>query len=114
MTGTFDGWKKTEKLEKVGDRFEKLVKLNDVSEKIDYKVRNSRFPPVACPRALLFPCPLASRVPPPPSLPSLPPRPTRAANPQAAPGHSQPRIAKESANFGNADPRNLNARNRGA
>lgn len=58
MTGTFDGWKKTEKLEKVGDRFEKLVHLDDASQKIDYKVRDSRFLPV--PRALLFPCPLAS------------------------------------------------------
>jgi hypothetical protein len=58
VTGTFDGWKKTEKLEKVGDRFEKLVQLDDASQKIDYKVRDSRFLPV--PRALLFPCPLAS------------------------------------------------------
>lgn len=39
VTGTFDGWKKTEKLNKVGNHFEKLVKLDDVSQKIDYKVR---------------------------------------------------------------------------
>ncbi|KAK8045056.1 hypothetical protein PG993_005080 [Apiospora rasikravindrae] len=37
VTGTFDGWKKTEKLDRVGNHFEKLVKLDDVSQKIDYK-----------------------------------------------------------------------------
>ncbi|KAK8116181.1 hypothetical protein PG984_012683 [Apiospora sp. TS-2023a] len=37
VTGTFDGWKKTEKLDKVGNHFEKMVKLDDVSQKIDYK-----------------------------------------------------------------------------
>ncbi|KAK7943058.1 uncharacterized protein PG986_012171 [Apiospora aurea] len=37
VTGTFDGWKKTEKLDRVGNHFEKLVKLEDVSQKIDYK-----------------------------------------------------------------------------
>ncbi|KAK7931607.1 hypothetical protein PG985_002319 [Apiospora marii] len=37
VTGTFDGWKKTEKLDKVGNHFEKLVQLEDVSQKIDYK-----------------------------------------------------------------------------
>lgn len=113
MTGTFDGWKKTEKLEKVGDRFEKLVKLDDASQKIDYKVRNSRFPPVA--RALLFPCPLASCATTPlRCLPIRPPRPTHAANAQAAPGHSQPPISEKSANFVNAESRNPKARNRGA
>lgn len=39
VTGTFDDWKKTEKLEKVGEHFEKLVRLGDASKKIFYKVR---------------------------------------------------------------------------
>ncbi|GAP84504.1 putative carbohydrate-binding module family 48 protein [Rosellinia necatrix] len=37
VTGTFDDWKKTEKLDKVGDRFEKQVALPDASSKIFYK-----------------------------------------------------------------------------
>ncbi|KAI0473013.1 hypothetical protein GGR56DRAFT_652780 [Xylariaceae sp. FL0804] len=37
VTGTFDGWKKTEKLEKVGEHFEKKVTLPDSSAKIFYK-----------------------------------------------------------------------------
>lgn len=37
VTGTFDGWKKTEKLNKVGEHFEKQVQLDDASEKIYYK-----------------------------------------------------------------------------
>ncbi|KAK5634593.1 hypothetical protein RRF57_010306 [Xylaria bambusicola] len=37
VTGSFDDWKKTEKLEKVGDHFEKKVSLPDASSKIDYK-----------------------------------------------------------------------------
>ncbi|KAI1098612.1 carbohydrate-binding module family 48 protein [Jackrogersella minutella] len=37
VTGTFDEWKKTEKLEKVGEHFEKEVTLQDASEKIFYK-----------------------------------------------------------------------------
>ncbi|KAI1363747.1 hypothetical protein F5Y08DRAFT_308672 [Xylaria arbuscula] len=37
VTGSFDDWKKTEKLEKVGDHFEKKVQLPDASSKIDYK-----------------------------------------------------------------------------
>ncbi|KAI8949085.1 hypothetical protein F4801DRAFT_554314 [Xylaria longipes] len=37
VTGTFDDWKKTEKLEKVGDSFEKTVALPDASSKILYK-----------------------------------------------------------------------------
>lgn len=41
MTGTFDDWKKTEKLEKVGNHFEKAVTLPDASSKIYYKVRSS-------------------------------------------------------------------------
>lgn len=38
VTGTFDDWKKTEELEKVGGIFEKKVKLLVASEKIYYKV----------------------------------------------------------------------------
>ncbi|KAI0540508.1 hypothetical protein GGR58DRAFT_522024 [Xylaria digitata] len=37
VTGTFDDWKKTEKLEKTGDSFEKKVVLADISSKIFYK-----------------------------------------------------------------------------
>ncbi|OTB16683.1 carbohydrate-binding module family 48 protein [Daldinia sp. EC12] len=37
VTGTFDDWNKTEKLEKVGDHFEKAVTLPDASSKIYYK-----------------------------------------------------------------------------
>ncbi|KAJ9156155.1 Signal transduction protein MDG1 [Pleurostoma richardsiae] len=37
VTGTFDNWAKTEKLEKAGDIFEKTVTLPDASEKIYYK-----------------------------------------------------------------------------
>jgi hypothetical protein len=39
VTGTFDGWGKTEKLEKVGDVFEKEVTLPSADEKYYYKVR---------------------------------------------------------------------------
>ena len=39
MTGTFDGWSKSEKLVKTGDVFEKDVTLANASEKIYYKVR---------------------------------------------------------------------------
>lgn len=39
MTGTFDEWSKSEKLEKTGDIFEKRVTLPNVDEKIYYKVR---------------------------------------------------------------------------
>jgi hypothetical protein len=39
VTGTFDNWAKTEKLEKVdAGHFEKTVDLNKVDEKILYKV----------------------------------------------------------------------------
>ena len=38
MTGTFDDWGKTQKLEKVGSHFEKNVKLSKINEKIYYKV----------------------------------------------------------------------------
>jgi len=39
VTGTFDDWAKTEKLEKVdAGHFEKVVQLNKVDEKILYKV----------------------------------------------------------------------------
>ncbi|KAI0007926.1 carbohydrate-binding module family 48 protein [Xylariaceae sp. FL0662B] len=37
VTGTFDEWKKTERLDKVDDHFEKRVTLPDVSSKIFYK-----------------------------------------------------------------------------
>ncbi|KAK6070247.1 carbohydrate-binding module family 48 protein [Seiridium cupressi] len=37
VTGTFDGWKKTEQLEKIGEHFEKQVQLSDASKKIYYK-----------------------------------------------------------------------------
>jgi hypothetical protein len=40
VTGTFDDWGKTERLEKVSDTlFEKEVKLPKTDEKIYYKVR---------------------------------------------------------------------------
>lgn len=39
MTGTFDSWTKSVKLEKEGDVFQKSVELDDASEKIYYKVR---------------------------------------------------------------------------
>jgi Glycogen recognition site of AMP-activated protein kinase len=44
VTGTFDNWSKSQKLEKVGDSFEKTVTLPDASKKIYYKVR-LYFPP---------------------------------------------------------------------
>ncbi|KAK5661683.1 hypothetical protein OQA88_9783 [Cercophora sp. LCS_1] len=37
VTGTFDNWSKSEQLERVGDRFEKTVKLPNAAEKILYK-----------------------------------------------------------------------------
>ncbi|KAK1839644.1 hypothetical protein CCHR01_17734 [Colletotrichum chrysophilum] len=43
VTGTFDNWTKSEKLDKVGDAFEKTVTLPEASEKIYYKVRNRQF-----------------------------------------------------------------------
>lgn len=39
MTGTFDDWAKSVKLEKKGDRFEKLLDLPQTEEKTFYKVR---------------------------------------------------------------------------
>lgn len=39
VTGTFDDWSKSEKLEKVGDVFAKDVTLPSAAEKIYYKVR---------------------------------------------------------------------------
>lgn len=39
VTGTFDNWTKSVKLEKKGDIFEKKVDLKDASKKIYYKVR---------------------------------------------------------------------------
>lgn len=41
MTGTFDDWAKSVKLEKKGERFEKLVDLPQSEEKILYKVRDT-------------------------------------------------------------------------
>ncbi|KAF5486451.1 Signal transduction protein MDG1 [Colletotrichum fructicola] len=38
VTGTFDNWTKSEKLDKVGDAFEKTVTLPEASEKIYYKL----------------------------------------------------------------------------
>lgn len=39
VTGTFDDWSKSAKLEKNGDVFEKTIALPEASEKIYYKVR---------------------------------------------------------------------------
>lgn len=39
VTGTFDDWTKSVKLEKNGDVFEKKVDLKDATKKIYYKVR---------------------------------------------------------------------------
>lgn len=38
MTGTFDNWTKSEQLEKVGDVFQKTIKISDGSKKVHYKV----------------------------------------------------------------------------
>ena len=43
VTGTFDNWSKSEKLEKVGDIFQKTVTLPNTGDKIYYKVR-ANFP----------------------------------------------------------------------
>ena len=43
VTGTFDDWKKSEQLNKVGEHFEKDVTLNDASKKIYYKVGTALF-----------------------------------------------------------------------
>jgi hypothetical protein len=42
VTGTFDDWGKTEKLNKVGNTFEKEVHLSDASVKVLYKVREEQ------------------------------------------------------------------------
>ena len=47
VTGTFDDWGKTEKLNKVGDTFEKEVHLSDASQKILYKVGSNASVPEA-------------------------------------------------------------------
>jgi hypothetical protein len=44
VTGTFDNWSKSEKLEKVGDHFEKTVTLPEATEAIFYKVRTRLLP----------------------------------------------------------------------
>lgn len=41
VTGSFDDWSKSEKLDKVGDAFEKTVTVPDGSEPILYKVGGS-------------------------------------------------------------------------
>ena len=43
VTGTFDDWGKTVKLDKKGDIHEKLVELPRVEDKIHYKVRRLCF-----------------------------------------------------------------------
>ncbi|KAL0942265.1 uncharacterized protein CTRU02_200151 [Colletotrichum truncatum] len=43
VTGTFDNWTKSERLDKVGDSFEKTVTLPETEGKIYYKVRNRQF-----------------------------------------------------------------------
>jgi len=42
VTGTFDSWSKSERLEKKGDLFIKDVTLSSADEKIYYKVRDGR------------------------------------------------------------------------
>jgi Glycogen recognition site of AMP-activated protein kinase len=42
VTGTFDDWGMTEKLNKVGNTFEKEVTLPDAGEAIFYKVRRGQ------------------------------------------------------------------------
>ncbi len=44
MTGTFDNWSKTEKLNRSGSGFEKTVSLPEQKEKILYKVRRDSPP----------------------------------------------------------------------
>lgn len=39
MTGTFDNWSKSVKLDKEGDSFQKTVELPTDKGRIDYKVR---------------------------------------------------------------------------
>lgn len=56
VTGTFDNWSKSEKMDKVGDVFEKAVDLPDTSEKIYYKVG-------AEPVSTVCGCPLCSPFP---------------------------------------------------
>ncbi|KAF7549018.1 hypothetical protein G7Z17_g6671 [Cylindrodendrum hubeiense] len=41
VTGTFDGWTKSVKLEKEGDVFQKSVELKDASQKIYYKIKTT-------------------------------------------------------------------------
>lgn len=50
VTGTFDNWSKSEKMEKVDDIFEKSVELPDSSEKIYYKVGASYLSVFHCQR----------------------------------------------------------------
>lgn len=43
VTGTFDNWTKSVKLDKNGDLFSKSVDLGNATEKIYYKVRRLLF-----------------------------------------------------------------------
>lgn len=47
VTGTFDDWAKSVKLENKGEHFEKLVELPSSNEKIFYKVRTLHYPTAA-------------------------------------------------------------------
>jgi hypothetical protein len=47
VTGTFDNWAKTQKLEKVGDHFEATIEIPEPTEKILYKVIIFLFPPLS-------------------------------------------------------------------
>jgi len=53
VTGTFDDWGKTVKLDKKGDIFEKEVELPETDEKVHYKVGSSQIP--------LFPAPSSQK-----------------------------------------------------
>lgn len=55
MTGTFDNWAKSTRLDKQGSAFEKTVSLSPSDDKILYKVRT--------PVALLFPFTLSGNKP---------------------------------------------------
>ncbi|KAF4979821.1 hypothetical protein FZEAL_4037 [Fusarium zealandicum] len=57
VTGTFDNWTKSVKLDKNGSVFSKTVDLKDTSDKIYYKVRQRLEPPASCyaTRLLLLP-----------------------------------------------------------
>ena len=54
VTGTFDNWNKTQKLEKKGNVFEKEVSLPIAEEKIYYKVRILFSPSITVTSTALF------------------------------------------------------------